>query len=514
MHLPLTPAAQRVLALAESMARSAGDAAAGAAHLIWALLHDESRAAELLLARGLSRDVLSRHLPNVEATLDPAMVPGEEVFPHSEELRLVLVELGSLASRLTPTAEIGTEHLLYALCKVNTPVRALLGQHGLHPDAFPLAGEAPTEPSVEPIPSDVRLNLEPAPASELTDAARILDAAANRAREGLRVAEDYARFVLDDKHLAGRLKGARHALTSAVVRMGSASFDAARDALADVGADLHTSQEERRESTAAVARAGLKRAQEACRALEEYGKLFCAELPHSAAAVRYELYTLEKALFQADASRKRLRDCRLYLLVTEDLCHHGSGPAVRAALAAGLKMVQVREKRWRDQELLAHCRRMRDWTAQSGALLIVNDRPDLAVLCHADGVHVGQEELSVRDARRIVGPQRLVGVSTHNIEQARRAVLEGADYLGVGPVFSSRTKSFPQLAGLDYVRDVAAEIAMPAFAIGGIDAGNIDQVLRAGARGVAVSSAICGAADPEAATRALLAALNQGAPPE
>jgi thiamine-phosphate pyrophosphorylase len=126
----------------------------------------------------------------------------------------------------------------------------------------------------------------------------------------------------------------------------------------------------------------------------------------------------------------------------------------------------------------------------------MNDRPDLAVLTDADGVHVGQEELSVRDARRIVGPSRLVGVSTHTLEQARQAVLDGADYIGVGPVFPSTTKNFTKLAGLDFVRQVAAEITLPAYAIGGITLENLDQVLECGARRVAVSGVICRADNP------------------
>ena len=134
----------------------------------------------------------------------------------------------------------------------------------------------------------------------------------------------------------------------------------------------------------------------------------------------------------------------------------------------------------------------------------MNDRPDLAVLAEADGVHIGQDELSVREARRIVGPHRLVGVSTHTIEQARQAVLDGADYLGVGPCFATSTKSFNQLAGLDFVRQVAAEITLPWFAIGGISPANITAVRAAGASRVAVSSAICSSPTPGRATIELL----------
>ena len=135
----------------------------------------------------------------------------------------------------------------------------------------------------------------------------------------------------------------------------------------------------------------------------------------------------------------------------------------------------------------------------------MNDRADVAVLSAADGVHVGQDELSVKDARAIVGPEVLVGVSTHNIEQVRRAVLDGANYLGVGPTFPSTTKSFAAFAGLDFVRAVATEISLPAFAIGGITLENVSQVISAGLRRVAVSGAVVNAADQRGGERDVVA---------
>ena len=135
------------------------------------------------------------------------------------------------------------------------------------------------------------------------------------------------------------------------------------------------------------------------------------------------------------------------------------------------------------------------------------DRPDLALLCEADGVHVGQDELAVRDARRIVGPDRLVGVSTHSVDEALAAARDGADYIGVGPVFPSTTKQFEAFVGLDLVRAVSLATSLPAYAIGGIHSGNIADVVRAGARGVAVSAALCGAEDPQAAAKSLRAFL-------
>ena len=166
-------------------------------------------------------------------------------------------------------------------------------------------------------------------------------------------------------------------------------------------------------------------------------------------------------------------------------------------------MVQLREKEMPERRLIDLGRRVRAWTREADALYLMNDRADLAVVTEADGVHVGQEELTVKEARQIVGPHRLVGVSTHTIEHARQAVLDGADYIGVGPVFPSATKPFASLAGLSFVRQVAAEISLPWFAIGGINLANAGSVVETGATRIAVSHAILSADDPEEAAREL-----------
>jgi thiamine-phosphate pyrophosphorylase len=142
-------------------------------------------------------------------------------------------------------------------------------------------------------------------------------------------------------------------------------------------------------------------------------------------------------------------------------------------------------------------------------LVIINDRPDIAALADADGVHLGQDDLRVKDAREIVGPRRLIGVSTHSIDQARTAVLNGANYLGVGPTFPSQTKSFDEFPGLEFVREVAAEIRLPAFAIGGVTLQNVGEVIAAGLPRAAVASAVTAAAKPQAAATALRAVLHQ-----
>ena len=152
-------------------------------------------------------------------------------------------------------------------------------------------------------------------------------------------------------------------------------------------------------------------------------------------------------------------------------------------ISAGVAIIQLRDKRLDDRELLARGRLLAALIGEAPpparTLWIMNDRPDLAALAGSGGVHLGQEDVAVKDARRIVRPDRLVGVSTHSLEQARQAVLDGADYIGVGPTFPSETKQFDRLPGLELLRAVAAEIRLPAFAIGGISPQNLPQVLAA-----------------------------------
>jgi thiamine-phosphate pyrophosphorylase len=276
-----------------------------------------------------------------------------------------------------------------------------------------------------------------------------------------------------------------------------------RETETDVGTTISTQSEAVRQSPLDVAQAACKRVQEAVRSLEEFGKLWSTTAAAQMERLRYTIYTLEKALLLTSISSHALAERTLYLLATEAACPHGLGPAVRGALAGGVGIVQLREKDLPERRLIELGRRVREWTREVNALFIMNDRADLAVVTDADGVHVGQDELSVKEARRIVGPQRLVGVSTHTIEQARRAVLDGADYIGVGPVFPSSTKAFEFLAGLELIREVAAEISLPWFAIGGINAENVDLVIESGAKRIALSSAILGANDPQLAAREL-----------
>ena len=343
---------------------------------------------------------------------------------------------------------------------------------------------------------------------------RILDAAANRAREGLRVVEDYTRFVLNDPFLTEQLKHVRHELARATQLLPATALLQQRDTLHDVGTTLSTKSEAQRQDATAVLTANWKRLQEALRSLEEFSKPLSDSPAHQFEALRYRCYTLERALAVNQSSNTKLQNAQLYLLLDCRANQTDFRELAAKLIAAGVDVIQLRDKQADDRTLLerglALRQLLRDHAAAHGRapLLIVNDRPDLAVLCDADGVHVGQEELPVAAARRIVGPDMLIGVSTHSLEQAQQAVLDGADYIGVGPTFPSQTKDFAAFPGLELLHQVAANVSLPAFAIGGIHAGNLGSVLRTGFRRIAVGSAILAAAHHIAACRELADALQ------
>jgi len=344
---------------------------------------------------------------------------------------------------------------------------------------------------------------------------RLIDANLDRAREGLRVLEDWARFGLDRRDLVVRTKDMRQRLG----RLHRDAYKFARHTATDPAAGLgHPAQAERR-SPSAVVGANAGRVQEALRVLEEFGRSSDPELAEEAATLRYLLYDLEVDLLQAcrlaatggEGRRELLARCRLYLVTSPVPDLEG---AVGAALGAGVRLVQYRAKEAAgldDLQKLNQARALRQLCAAHGALFLVNDRIDIALAVEADGVHLGQGDLPPALARQLLGPDRLIGRSTHALAQLQQAVTEGCDYVGVGPVHATPTKPGREPVGLDYVRLAAATSPIPFFAIGGVEANNLAAVRAAGADRVAVVRAITEAVDPAAAAAVLLAALE--APP-
>jgi thiamine-phosphate pyrophosphorylase len=486
MRFEYTPALALALERASSYARRRSLTAIAPVHLLHGLLvEEEGRAAVLLTGAGVPWAVLRDRLDLANPAADPEPVSVDAATRH------ILAGARQLAVLHSEEGTLSSDQVLLALLREEPALRGELEALGL--DFARLEGEI--DPVRPPLAFDVGLDL--AEPTDQTAAARVLDASANRAREAVRVLEDYCRFVLDDAFLSRQLKQLRHDLTAALAGLPPGLLLDARDTAHDVGTAIDTAQEWQRGSVGAVVAANAKRLQEALRSLEEFGKIFSADVARAVEQVRYATYTIERALVLAQPGRDRLADARLYVLVTESLCRTSLVGTVREACLGGAQVIQLREKQLDDRRLLDLAREVRAITRAHGVLFIVNDRPDIALLAEADGVHLGQDDLPVRAARRILGPDALVGVSTHTVEQVRAAVLEGASYLGVGPTFASKTKGFDALAGLEFVRRAAAETSLPAFVLGGVNLGNVGQVLAAGGRRVAVSHAACAAEDPK-----------------
>jgi thiamine-phosphate pyrophosphorylase len=490
-----TEAAARSLEGAHAWARRLHAQNVQPAHLLLGLLdEDEGRPALLLGQAGLSAEAVRQHF-----AAGAGEEGGGERLPHHAALEHVLGAASQLARSTSADRTVSTDQLVLALLQNDAGLRHRLAALGL--DAAKLEEEL-TDIQGPALTLDEPLHL-----GEVTDSfevARVLDADANRAREALRVVEDYCRFVLEDAFLSNECKQLRHDLTAALALVRDLDLLAARDTVHDVGTGLSTLGEQTRQSVADVAQVNLKRLQEALRSLEEFGKLCGPYLGERVEQLRYRAYTLERALLVNAPSRERLRGVRLCVLVSGAACAAALDWTIAEAAVGGAGMIQLREKQLNDRALLERAQQVRRLTREAGALFIVNDRPDIARLAEADGVHLGQDDLPIQQARRILGSEALIGVSTHNLEQFRQAVRDGASYVGVGPAFASGTKQFGELAGLGYVRQVAKEgSTMPAFVIGGINPETIAVAAAAGATRVAVGQAICQADDPRALTASL-----------
>jgi thiamine-phosphate pyrophosphorylase len=291
---------------------------------------------------------------------------------------------------------------------------------------------------------------------------------------------------------------------------------AARDAENDAGRDHKTPTELSRSGPHDIAAAAAARLTEALRSLEEAAKGQNAD-SRPFELLRFRAYEAEKRLLLL-LPTGRAPQWRLCVLISGSFCagHTGGWLGVaRAAIAGGADCIQLREKDLESREFLHRARALRTITTAHRCALIINDRPDIALLSGADGVHLGQADISVQDARRLVGFRLLIGLSTTNMEQARAAAQgapasAGADYCGLGPMFPTATKDKPTIAGPAYLREYLADpltSQRPHLAIGGITEGNIHELVAAGCRGIAVSSSVCASEDPERTCRALVHAL-------
>lgn len=315
---------------------------------------------------------------------------------------------------------------------------------------------------------------------------RALDANLNRAAEGLRVLEDAVRFVLNDAPLTDRLKNLRHSLLAQINHIpGKEKLIISRDSERDVGARI---AEQSREEFEDLLVANFRRVQEAVRSLEEFVKLISPTRAEKFRQLRFQTYTVEKVI--KTKMNKQPRDYSLYAITESSLPFNELLDKVNEAVKSGISALQLREKGISSRDFLKRALRIRE-IVPPGVLFMVNDRVDIARGSDADGVHLGQDDLPISLAREIMGDDKLIGVSTHNLEEAKEAQAQGADYIGIGPVFSTTTKlDTHKSVGSEFISYIKGKVGVPVVAIGGINQDNIRSVLEAGADGVAIVSAI------------------------
>lgn len=334
---------------------------------------------------------------------------------------------------------------------------------------------------------------------------RIVDANFNRAREALRVVEEYCRFGLNAGALSERAKGLRHELCAAAGRLDAGRLIAGRDTLGDVGVGQRVEGQHERATLKDCFTAAAKRLTEALRAMAEVIQTEDRAVAEAVERLRYAAYTLEKDIVLFSEPVERFNRVRLYVIVTSSL------PADVLALASkcatgGADCIQLRAKDIPDDRLFAMAVEFVEICREMGALSIINDRADIAVAAGADGVHLGQNDLPVEQVRRLQLSPLIVGKSTHSLKELEGALPGRPSYVSLGPAFPTPTKPDIEIAGAEYIKQGLARLAetgVSHVAIGGITADNVEQVIRAGARRVAVCATVTKAADPAHACRRL-----------
>jgi thiamine-phosphate pyrophosphorylase len=334
---------------------------------------------------------------------------------------------------------------------------------------------------------------------------RIIDANFNRSREAARVVEEYCRFVLNSQPLTQRAKELRHELCGAIGRLDAGRLMAGRDTAGDVGAGKTVPNQLVRCGLADCLTAGCKRLTEALRTLAETTQPIDAELAAKMEKLRFDAYALEKdiALF-AEPARK-FEKVALYVIITSNLPVDIISLAIRCA-AGGADCIQLRAKDMPDDKLFSVAAEFVRICADAGVLSIINDRADITIAASADGIHLGQNDLPVAEIRKLQTAPLIIGKSTHSLEQLAAACNEPITYAALGPVFATATKPGAKAVGLEYVAAAAGELdrtGIAGVAIGGIGPGNIESVLAAGARAVAVCSTVTEAGDPAKACMGL-----------
>ena len=333
---------------------------------------------------------------------------------------------------------------------------------------------------------------------------RVIDANINRVSEGIRVLEDIARFIINDAGAAESLRKLRHSVRKGFQTEELIRFRNSRE---DVGLDISQSTNcDTKENLQALVKANFKRVQEGIRSIEECLKIIgCNPESKTYEGLRFCAYDLEKNY----SLKSFMLDTDIYGITGEEFSKGKNTIAVvKEMMDAGIKVIQYREKNKTKLQKYNECVAIRRLTQEKGVTFIVNDDLDIAITVKADGIHIGQDDIPIEEVKKLSGSM-IVGLSTHNPEQALHAVTMGADYIGVGPIFHTTSKKNPEHSdGLEYMKWVSENIKLPHVAIGGINELNIKEVKEAGGKCFAMISELVAVPDMADKVRSIRALLN------
>jgi thiamine-phosphate pyrophosphorylase len=335
---------------------------------------------------------------------------------------------------------------------------------------------------------------------------RIIDANFNRAREAVRVIEEFCRFALNSAPLTARAKQLRHEISASLSPLDAGRLIAARDTDGDVGIGKTVEGQLRRANLNDSFTAACKRLTEALRTLAEMTQTLNPSVADTLEKLRFSAYALEKDIVLFSDTAEKFKRVKLYIIITSSLPADVMNLTHRC-IAGGADCIQLRAKEpIDDDELFALALEFAKVCRDADVLSIINDRVDITVAAGADGVHLGQNDLPIEQTRRLQLTPLIIGKSTHSLDQLRSACRQCPTYVSLGPVFATPTKPTAPPVGLDYVTkatEILGNTGIGHVAIGGINIDNVEQILSAGAEAIAVCSAVTEAPDPTAACRAL-----------
>ncbi|WP_288258080.1 thiamine phosphate synthase [uncultured Prochlorococcus sp.] len=322
---------------------------------------------------------------------------------------------------------------------------------------------------------------------------QIIDANLDRAREGLRVLEDWARFGLGNEKYVEKIKNFRQILGKNHLEV----YKQSRNHIEDKCKGLTHHEQFNRKTFEQIISSNSARVQEALRVIEEFSRLQNQELSKIASEIRYEIYTIEIDLLSYSKFKKSeeiLKENDLYVITDQK---DNLLEIIEEILIAGVRIIQYRFKTGTDQDHLQEAIQIKNLCKKYNSLFIVNDRIDIALASNADGIHLGQDDLDLKTARKLLGYSKIIGISANNATDISNALKEGCDYIGIGPVFETITKKNKIPIGIENIKTITKDLNIPWFAIGGIKSNNISYLKRNGFKKFALVSELMNSEDPK-----------------